>query len=164
MRLGLVGAALMGVSLLTSGACSSKHDSSGAGSGGTKSGGSGGETTGVLAGKNSGGSGGNGAGAGGENAAGSGGVSGVDTTRCETASDCGYGEIDHEIVQKSDCLCLFGCPYIPLNKATIERRKASYAKLCDPTKDSQGKPCPIDDCVPLEAVVCDDHVCRAAPR
>lgn len=84
--------------------------------------------------------------------------------RCETAADCAYGEIDHEIVKKSDCVCLYGCPYLPLNKTTVDRRKASYKALCDPRTDAKGQPCGIDDCVPLKAIACDDHVCRAAPK
>ena len=150
MSLGLVCALVAGLSLLATGSCSSKRQTPGAGTGGMKSGGSGGENTG---------------GAGSKNAAGTSGTSGgADATRCDTADDCGYGEIDHEIAKKSDCICRFGCPYIPLNKTTIERRNASYTKLCDPSKDGQGQPCPIDDCVPLITAVCDDHVCRAAPR
>jgi hypothetical protein len=142
LSLGLVCAFVAGLSLLASGSCSSKHEAQGAGTGGMKSGGNGGE-----------------------NAAGSGGASAVvDATHCDTAADCSFGEIDHEIVKKSDCICRFGCPYIPLNKTTIERRNASYAKLCDPSEDGQGKPCPVDDCVPVAVAVCDDQVCRAAPR
>jgi hypothetical protein len=127
-------------------ACTSTHEHSGAGAGGKTSGGSGGENA-----------------AGASSGAGGASASGQDT-KCETAADCGYGEIDHEITKRSDCICLFGCPSLPLNKAAIERRKASYAKLCDPNTDGKGQRCPIDDCVPLTAAVCDNHVCRAAPR
>jgi hypothetical protein len=168
MSRGLVCAVWTCVLLLASGSCTSTREHAGAGGGGKTSGGTGGEaTTGGSGGMSAeGGKGGTSAsGSGGETVAGSGGAGGGSgDAQCDTAADCGYGEIDHEIEEKSDCICRFGCPYIPLNKATIARRDASYAKLCDPTKDSQGKPCPIDDCVPLQAIMCDDHACRAAPR
>jgi hypothetical protein len=95
---------------------------------------------------------------------GGGSISMSGTTECETAADCGYGEIDHEIEKKSDCICLFGCPHLPLNKTTIERRGKSYQALCDPKVDGKGDRCPIDDCVQLPTPVCDNHVCRAAPK
>src|SRR6185503_5740778 len=33
-------------------------------------------------------------------------------SQCQTANDCAWGEIDHEILSRADCICLFGCPYI----------------------------------------------------
>src|SRR5262245_44200523 len=45
---------------------------------------------------------------------------------CMVADDCAWGEIDREILSPADCPCLFGCPYIPLSKTTVERRKAQY--------------------------------------
>ena len=160
--------------LLASSSCTTTHEhsdggaagdggkSAGGGKGGTNAGGTGGKSGGGgKGGANASGTGGTHGGSGGAPAAGS---SGSDATQCETAADCAYGEIDHEILKKSDCICRFGCPYLPLSKTTIERRNASYTKLCDPAKDGQGKPCPIDDCVPLEAILCEDNTCRAAPR
>jgi hypothetical protein len=97
-------------------------------------------------------------------AGGGGSISMSNTTECETTADCGYGEIDHEIEKESDCICLFGCPYLPLNKTTIARRKKSYEALCDPNVDGKGDRCPIDDCVQLPTPVCDNRVCRAAPK
>lgn len=65
---------------------------------------------------------------------------------CTTDADCGLGEIDHEIYSRSDCLCLFGCAFLPLSKKTIERRQSEYDASCDPRLDAHGNPCPIDDC------------------
>src|SRR5262249_8455361 len=45
---------------------------------------------------------------------------------CMLADDCDWGEIDREILPPADCPCLFGCPYLPLSKTTVERRKAQY--------------------------------------
>jgi hypothetical protein len=100
---------------------------------------------------------------GGSSGAGASGSVAADSTTCETASDCAYGEIDHEIVRKTDCICLFGCPSLAQNERVIARRSASYAALCDPTRDGSGNPCPIDDCVVLPAPLCVDGVCKAAP-
>jgi hypothetical protein len=86
------------------------------------------------------------------------------TRACDDSSECGFGEIDHEITGSKDCVCLYGCPYSPLNKQTIERRKAGYAEYCDSAHDGQGERCGIDDCVPLTTAVCDQHECRATPR
>jgi len=58
-------------------------------------------------------------------------------------------------------MCLFGCPYIPLSKTTVDRRKAQYKSLCTPNKDGAGNPCPVDDCVPLKDITCVDHKCQA---
>lgn len=80
---------------------------------------------------------------------------------CETASDCGYGEIRNEILTKTDCVCLFGCPFLALNKATVTRRQAQYQHLCDPRVDGKGQSCPIDDCVTLPDPSCVDHKCVA---
>jgi hypothetical protein len=85
----------------------------------------------------------------------------IDTTGCALATDCGFGEIDHEIQSASDCVCLFGCPYIPLNKTTIDRRNAQYKTHCTPGKDGNGQPCPVDDCASPPQPVCKAGKCAA---
>jgi hypothetical protein len=86
----------------------------------------------------------------------------ADPDSCSMDSDCGFGEIDHEILSKSDCPCLLGCPYIPQNQETLERRRTQYTALCEPGKNGQGMPCPIDDCVQMPDGVCDDGTCGGA--
>jgi len=74
---------------------------------------------------------------------------------CMVDSDCTWGEIDHEILSRADCVCLLGCPHIEQNKATTARRMAQYQALCTPGRDANGNPCPVDDCVvppPLHCV------------
>jgi len=73
---------------------------------------------------------------------------------CTTADECGWGEIDHEILSAADCICLYGCPGYPLNRTTIERRRAQYEALCDPKVDGQGHPCGIDDCIEPPPIAC----------
>ena len=58
-------------------------------------------------------------------------------------------------------MCLFGCPYLPLSKTTVDRRNAQYKALCTPGKDGSGKTCPVDDCAPPKAITCVDHKCVA---
>lgn len=82
---------------------------------------------------------------------------------CEAATDCAWGEIDHEILVPSDCVCLFGCPYIPLSKATVDRRNMQYKNLCTPGQDGQGQPCAVDDCAGPGKIVCESSHCVAAP-
>ena len=94
---------------------------------------------------------------GGENQGGGG--NSVDATSCEAASDCGWGEIDHEILDSADCICLLGCPYLPLNQATIDRRLGQYQTHCDPQVDGNGNPCPIDECMLPPDPTCADNVC-----
>jgi hypothetical protein len=96
-------------------------------------------------------------------AGGGAGQSGADTA-CDQTSDCEYGEIAHDIASKADCVCLFGCPYLPLNKQTIARRQSQYAASCSPLVDGHGQACPIDDCVQLPAPNCVDHLCVAVRR
>lgn len=101
----------------------------------------------------------------GQTDAGNGGTGGgtpSDPDSCSMDSDCGFGEIDHEIRSKSDCPCLLGCPYIPQNKETLERRRAQYTALCEPRTDGQGMPCPIDDCVQMPDAVCVNGTCGGA--
>jgi hypothetical protein len=85
-----------------------------------------------------------------------------DSHSCSMDSDCGFGEIDHEILSKSDCPCLLGCPFIPQNQATLEHRRAQYAALCEPGRNGQGTPCPIDDCVQMPDAVCVNGTCGGA--
>jgi hypothetical protein len=82
-------------------------------------------------------------------------------TVCVTAADCAWGEIPHEILQPSDCICLFGCPYLPLSKTTVERRLKQHQALCDPSRDGKGQPCPVDDCITPPAIDCRAGVCSA---
>jgi len=58
-------------------------------------------------------------------------------------------------------MCLFGCPYIPLSKTTVDRRAAQYKALCTPGKDGKGNPCPVDDCAPLKDITCTNNKCVA---
>ena len=78
---------------------------------------------------------------------------------CENASDCAWGEINHEILTKADCVCLFGCPYLPQSRTTVERRRAQYTALCTPGQNGQGMPCPIDDCIEMPSLSCVNGAC-----
>lgn len=82
---------------------------------------------------------------------------------CAAETDCAWGEIDHEILTRKDCTCLYGCPYIPLSKETVARRKQQHAALCNPREDGNGDPCGIDDCATPGALVCNAGACEAAP-
>jgi hypothetical protein len=83
---------------------------------------------------------------------------------CTIDSDCAWGEIEHEIRSKKDCVCLYGCPYIPLSKQTVDRRVAQHAQFCSARVDGNGDPCGIDDCAEPGAVVCNQGVCEAGGR
>jgi hypothetical protein len=87
---------------------------------------------------------------------------GAPYSTCAVDSDCAWGEIDHEVAGPKDCVCLYGCPYIPLSKQTVERRAAQHAQRCNPQKDGSGQPCGIDDCALPPALSCQAGVCRAA--
>jgi hypothetical protein len=80
---------------------------------------------------------------------------------CKVDSDCAWGEIEHEIRSRKDCVCLYGCPYIPLSKQTAQRRAARYAEFCSSREDGNGDPCGIDDCAQPGAVVCNQGACEA---
>lgn len=84
---------------------------------------------------------------------------GAAVDHCTQPSDCGWGEIDHEILAPADCICLFGCPYLPLSKETITRRQDQYEDLCDPMVDGSGNPCPIDECAMPPEPTCEGNVC-----
>lgn len=88
-------------------------------------------------------------------------MTGPPFNECKVDSDCAWGEITREILKKSDCVCLFGCPYIPLAKSAVKRRAAQHKDLCDPRNDGQGKLCGIDDCAQPPSIVCDDGACAA---
>jgi hypothetical protein len=88
-------------------------------------------------------------------------MTGAPYNECKVDSDCGWGEIKREILKKSDCVCLYGCPYIPLAKSTVTRRAAQHGDLCDPRKDGQGQLCGVDDCAQPPPIVCDDGACAA---
>lgn len=84
---------------------------------------------------------------------------GAPYNECKVDSDCAWGEIDHEILKKSDCVCLFGCGHLPLAKETVMRRHQQHADLCSPNQAGDGKSCPIDDCAEPPKLVCDDGTC-----
>jgi len=83
----------------------------------------------------------------------------LSSVACESDAGCGWGEIGHEILSATDCICLYGCPYIPLNRTTINRRLEQYGKLCDPRYDGMGQGCGIDDCVVPPTAECVDKRC-----
>jgi hypothetical protein len=87
----------------------------------------------------------------------------VDTESCRVDTDCGFGEIDHEILRRADCPCLYGCPYLPLNTASIERRQSQYDALCEPSRNGMGQGCGIDDCASPPPAACVAGKCAAAP-
>jgi hypothetical protein len=113
----------------------------------------------------SGGTGGSGGGTGTGGSAGSGGGTGTGGAYdvCATAADCAWGEIEHEILQASDCVCLYGCPYIPLSKETVDRRNMQYQALCTPGQDGNGNPCGVDDCAVPPPIQCMSGKCVAPP-
>jgi len=78
---------------------------------------------------------------------------------CVVPADCAWGEIDHEILARTDCICIFGCPSLPQSRATVERRQRQHLALCDPTRDGMGNPCPIDDCIGPPPLDCVGNVC-----
>ena len=82
---------------------------------------------------------------------------------CANADDCTWGEIDHEILSRSDCVCLFGCPSLPQSKTTATRRVQQHQALCDPNKDKNGNPCPVDDCITPPPLMCVQGTC-VGPR
>lgn len=82
---------------------------------------------------------------------------------CTVAADCEWGEIDHEISSSCDCICLFGCPSLPLSKSTVERRNTQFHAVCTAGTDGSGRPCPVDDCVAPPPIACVNGRCQAAP-
>jgi hypothetical protein len=78
---------------------------------------------------------------------------------CTVNEDCVWGEIDHEITRREDCICLFGCPSYILNRQTRDRRQEQYTEHCDPRFDGMGDPCPVDDCITPPPLFCREGVC-----
>jgi hypothetical protein len=85
------------------------------------------------------------------------------TDSCMADEDCTWGEIPKEILISTDCLCLFGCDYLPQTKVTAARRMAQYQALCNPHVDGNGEPCAVDDCATPGKVACTGGTCKAAP-
>ena len=88
-----------------------------------------------------------------------GGTSGVggstaNITACTVDADCTWTEISGEITQTSDCMCLYGCPYLVVNIDTANRRQLQYAAFCTQGKNGQGASCGVDDCIPLPKASC----------
>ena len=108
-------------------------------------------------------SGGSGGSAGSAGSAGSTGT-GEPYDACVTAADCAWGEIDHEILQASDCPCVYGCPHIPLSKETVDRRNMQYQALCTPGMDGNGNNCGVDDCAVPPPIQCTNGKCVAPPQ
>jgi hypothetical protein len=79
---------------------------------------------------------------------------------CTSSTDCGWTEIDHEILTATDCPCLFGCPSIVTDVMTVMRRKAQYDAFCTPGRDGMGRGCPVDDCAGPPTPVCRAGVCQ----
>ena len=98
-------------------------------------------------------SGGGGGGAAGAAGGGSAGAA-PSTDECTVDTDCTFGEIDHEITKPSECVCLYGCVYLPETKMTAARRLAQHDRLCKPDQDGDGNSCGIDDCAVPGAVAC----------
>lgn len=81
---------------------------------------------------------------------------------CTVDADCGFGEISTEIDDGEDCPCLYGCPFLPLGKVTIERRQSQYEGLCDPHENGNGEACGVDDCAAPPSPACVAGKCTAA--
>lgn len=80
---------------------------------------------------------------------------------CRVDSDCTWGEIPHDILQATDCMCLLGCPGLAQSTSTASRRQAQYGALCKPGMDGRGHGCPIDDCAPPPPIRCVANKCAA---
>lgn len=107
----------------------------------------------------SGTSGSSGASSSGSSGASSSGSSGGTDDTCTAATDCVWGEIKSDITAKEQCPCLLGCPSLPQNKTTNDRRRSQYQMLCTPGKDGAGRACPIDDCAQPPPLVCTNGKC-----
>ena len=81
---------------------------------------------------------------------------------CIDVADCAWGEIDHEILTRAGCNCLYGCPYVALSKTTVARRAAAHTRLCDPEKNGNGESCGIDDCALPGMLSCEAMTCKGA--
>jgi hypothetical protein len=94
-------------------------------------------------------------------AASTGGSTGDDKS-CTQELDCTWTEISVEILKPTDCMCLYGCPYVIVNKTTADRRAQQYATNCNNTHNGKGELCGIDDCMMPPSLFCLDGTC--APR
>ncbi len=95
--------------------------------------------------------------------AGTGGTVG-DYAACNQDSDCAWTEISIEILKPSDCMCLYGCPYVPVNMQTAQRRAQQYSANCDARHDGKGVLCGIDDCMLPPALFCLDGTCSGPQK
>ena len=86
---------------------------------------------------------------------------GACNSSCQADYDCAWSEISGEIRTKLDCPCLFGCPSIPMDRKTADRRNAQYKALCTPYKNGKGESCPVDDCAAPVAISCRAGLCVA---
>ena len=86
----------------------------------------------------------------------------VSNGACTVDDDCTLGEIEIEITKASDCMCLYGCVYLPETKLTAARRMQQYQKFCKPDVDGQGQACGIDDCAVPGGVSCVAGSCQAS--
>jgi hypothetical protein len=78
---------------------------------------------------------------------------------CTQEADCIWTEMGVEILEPADCMCLYGCPYILVNRATADRRAQQYAANCNSTHNGKGEMCGIDDCAMPPGVLCLDGTC-----
>ena len=76
------------------------------------------------------------------------------TDSCTVDDDCTFTEIDTEISKGSQCMCLYGCVYLPVTKITAARRLQQHDKFCKADVDGQGNSCGIDDCVVPGTTAC----------
>jgi hypothetical protein len=86
----------------------------------------------------------------------------ANTETCSVDDDCTLTEIDTEIGKASQCMCLYGCVYLPVTKMTAARRMLQHTKFCKPDVDGQGQPCGIDDCVVPGTVACVAGTCKVS--
>ncbi len=84
------------------------------------------------------------------------------TDACTVDDDCTFTEIDTEISKASQCMCLYGCVYLPVTKITNARRMQQHEKFCKPDVDGEGNSCGIDDCVVPGTVACVDGACKVS--
>jgi hypothetical protein len=88
-----------------------------------------------------------------------GGAGAPSTDACTVDDDCTFTEIDTEISKTSQCMCLYGCVYLPVTKITAARRMQQHEKFCKTDVDGEGNSCGIDDCVVPGTTVCTAGKC-----
>jgi hypothetical protein len=86
----------------------------------------------------------------------------ANTDTCTVDDDCTFTEIDTEISEPSQCMCLYGCVYLPVTKITAARRLQQHGKFCKSDVDGQGQSCGIDDCVVPGTVACVAGTCKVS--